>query len=356
MVDICRAAVGCSECFKDGSRLRRGFIDVAQPRFIGTGYWTSAQRILVLMINPGKGRDDEDHRLGAVRIREFGSGQDVLAEIFQRQRDGLHKWGKFMSFCSGSLGLKVDGLALANVAWCSTNGNDYPPWMLNECFNRHTERLVRLLSPDEILLGGSDLRRFRERLKQAAPSARVILTPHYAHRKSREYERQEAQRIQSELGELGIPPANIRGASEVADANVTPGSATASRRTVVLDPVQLPDDSILLTKTDLEDIRKTCAPYGIGLARFSTHRQSGSAYAFTHDGDGQMIFCLDWVWKKRPKRWIRFSKKFTAALQERGLVVSVERGGGHNCAVLEEDLASALDVCAAVYLPPPSAK
>jgi hypothetical protein len=151
------------------------------------------------MINPGEGRNDENHRHGAERIRAFGSGLDILDEIFQSQWNDLPNWGRFTSFYSGSLKLQVDDIALANVAWCSTVGDEYPAWMLNRCFNQHTAPLVRLLNPDVILLSGSKLRRFRAALRLVAPSARVILTPHYAHREGSEYQQNQAQRI---LGEL----------------------------------------------------------------------------------------------------------------------------------------------------------
>jgi hypothetical protein len=199
-----RVAIRCSACFEDG-HLRRSFIDVAQPRLIGKNYWTCPRKILVLMINPGKGCNDEAHRRGAERIRAFGSGLDILDEIFQSQRNDLPNWGKFMPFYSGLLSLCVDELALANVAWCSTVGDKYPASMLDECFIRHTEPLVWLLNPDVILLSGSNIHRFRTKLEHAAPKARVILAPHYAHREGLEYEQTHARRILAELGETAHP-------------------------------------------------------------------------------------------------------------------------------------------------------
>jgi hypothetical protein len=203
LVDLCRNAVGCNECFKDGSTLKRSFIGIPHPRAIGENYWTSQCKILVLMINPGKGRDDAAHRQATERIRAFGSGANILGEIFQRQLDDLPNWGRFVPFFCDKLGLQVDDIALANVAWCSTVRDKYPAWMLDKCFKLHTERLVKLLNPDAILLSGSNIHRFVASLKRAAPSARIILAPHYAHREGREYEETQVKRIRTELEEAG---------------------------------------------------------------------------------------------------------------------------------------------------------
>jgi hypothetical protein len=199
-----RTAVGCSVCFQDGT-LQRSFIDIAHPRLIGADYWTATPRILVLMINPGQGSDDESHREQAKRIRAFGAGQAVLTEIFRTQRNDLGNWGKgrFLAFYCGSLGLHVDELAFANVAWCGTKGNQYPRRMLDECFRRHTAALVRLLAPNFILASGASVHPFKGLLEAVAPAARVICAPHYAHRNGGEYEEHEARRIRAELGMAG---------------------------------------------------------------------------------------------------------------------------------------------------------
>ena len=207
-MELFRVAVKCNECFK--GELQRSFIDVAQPRFIGQNYWTCDRKILVLMINPGQGSDDDAHRRGAALIRAFGDGSDNLGEIFQMQRGDLQNWGKFMHFYCDRLHLCVDDLALANVAWCSTKGNKYPGWMLDNCFNRHTAKLVLLLNPDVILLSGQNLQRFEPKLRRLLPKARIIPCPHFAHREGGKYEDKEVQRILGELGESTSSTATIR--------------------------------------------------------------------------------------------------------------------------------------------------
>ena len=104
----------CKACERCAGLLFR--TTVRQPRFIGKNYWTCHRKILLLMINPGQGRDDEAHRRGAALIREFGDGRNNLDVIFQTQRDDLQNWGRFMHFYCDRLHLSVDDLALANVA------------------------------------------------------------------------------------------------------------------------------------------------------------------------------------------------------------------------------------------------
>jgi len=46
------------------------------------------------------------------------------------------------------MGLTLSRIAMANVAWCATDGNRYPPGMLRRCFSRHTAELLQALRPD----------------------------------------------------------------------------------------------------------------------------------------------------------------------------------------------------------------
>jgi hypothetical protein len=200
-----RRATDCSWCFEqngvENKQLSRSFVDVAQPRFIGEGYWASQKKVLVLLINPGSGagrRDsaDDTHR---DLIQLFGRGQGSIEAVFDHQRSDIDNWGRFTSFYCAGIGLSVDTLALANVAWCGTVGDQYPSWMLTECFSRHGADLVQFLHPSIVLISGSSIRRFRKAVQAIAPQARLILTPHYAHREGKVFEENETQRIRAEL-------------------------------------------------------------------------------------------------------------------------------------------------------------
>jgi len=196
-----RNATRCNSCFEGGIRVERSFIDVPQPRLIGRKYWGRKKRILLLLINPGSGsnrRDtgDETHRN---LIHLFRSGQGTIESIFSHQRGDIQNWGKFVSFYCGSLGLYIDDLAIVNVAWCGTVGDKYPTRMLENCFARHTAHLIQLLDPGVILIGGIAIHVFAKDIQTVAPKARLILTPHYAHREGAAFEQKEAQRIRAEL-------------------------------------------------------------------------------------------------------------------------------------------------------------
>ena len=77
LLQIFRTAIQCNVCFEN-SGLSRGHIKVAHPRPIGPKYLASLMKILVLMINPGKGRSDQDHRDGETRLRAFANGQALI--------------------------------------------------------------------------------------------------------------------------------------------------------------------------------------------------------------------------------------------------------------------------------------
>jgi hypothetical protein len=104
-----------------------------------------------------------------------------------------------VSFYEGVLGLDLDEIALANMAWCSEMRDNYPTWMLRECFHQHTQHLVRVLQPDVILLSGSKLEVFQTPLALACPAAQIVLTPHFAHREGREFEEGRGRLIREEL-------------------------------------------------------------------------------------------------------------------------------------------------------------
>jgi len=200
VLQIFQTAVKCSACFESTS-LRRSVIDLPQPRLIGQSYWSCEKRVLILLINPGSGAARRDNADLAHRnlIALFRSGTGSIDEIFRHQRDDIANWGRFVSFFINRLGLNLSELALANIAWCGTDGNRYPLTMLERCFDRYTSALIRALKPNVILLSGTRVHRFQETLRAIAPNARLVLVPHYAHRERAAFEQAAAQRIRSEL-------------------------------------------------------------------------------------------------------------------------------------------------------------
>lgn len=200
VVSICRTATQCNVCFEDGS-LSRGYIGVAQPRPIGPKYATTVVKVAVLMINPGKGQNDDNHREGEKQIRAFSEGLVPISDVFRRQVLDFPNWGrggKFMSFYE-ALGLDFEEITFVNLAWCSEIQDKYPRQMLAHCLHRHTLPLLRALDPDVVLACGSQVADFKRQIAAALPRARVIQTLHFAHREGREIEAEQTRRVRDEL-------------------------------------------------------------------------------------------------------------------------------------------------------------
>ncbi len=201
---LCRAVMGCRVCF-ERLPLQPAMIDLPQPRWVGAAYWSANQRVVVVLVNPGSGEgynEAADRKLLEI-LHRYKGGTATLQEVFDHQAHDFANWGRgrfARSFFDG-LGLRLDEIAFANIAWCATAGNQYPMPMLIDCFERHTRRLLEILDPDLIVLSGSRTRSFAEAVQQAVPDARVVSTLHYAHRGSLREEEQEINRIRKLLGE-----------------------------------------------------------------------------------------------------------------------------------------------------------
>lgn len=199
---ICTKAVRCRWCF-DNCSLKAPTIDIAQPRWIGRAYWNARPRVLVLMLNPGSGKSRKDNADAKARrlLRSFAKTESGLRKILEHLKQDSRYWGagRFRGFYSTALGLAFEDLAFANVAWCSTRGNKYPVEMLEHCFYHHTQEVLRVLSPDVVLLSGSAVYRFVDSIKQVLPGAKIIRMLHFAHREGRATEAREARRIYRQL-------------------------------------------------------------------------------------------------------------------------------------------------------------
>ena len=185
--DVVSGAMQCRFCF--ALKLRPAFVDLPQPRWIGPDYWITRPRVAVVMLNPGSGTFRSDGADAALRslLHAFAGGEDRLSEILEHQRRDIPSWGRgrFARFFLEGARLRLEQLALLNLAWCATQSNEYPPEMLHACFSRHTRRLLQALAPELVILSGSATHSFAEAVRQALPNARTHCTLHYAHRKGR---------------------------------------------------------------------------------------------------------------------------------------------------------------------------
>jgi hypothetical protein len=204
---LCRKAVKCRWCFTELS-LKAPTIDIAQPRWIGRTYWAARPRVLVLIVNPGSGegrKDDPADKDARRLIRAFSKGRGTLRAITEHFKRDAKGWGggRFKGFYSTDLGLAFEDTAFANVAWCSTCGNRHPPRMLERCFSRHTEYLLRILEPQIVLLSGGGTHRFQTRIAKLLPQAKIITMLHFAHREGGAAWDREKLRIRRQIEKTG---------------------------------------------------------------------------------------------------------------------------------------------------------
>jgi hypothetical protein len=134
--DVVSGAMQCRFCF--ALKLRPAFVDLPQPRWIGPDYWITRPRVAVVMLNPGSGTFRSDGADAALRslLHAFAGGEDRLSEILEHQRRDIPSWGRgrFARFFLEGARLRLEQLALLNLAWCATQSNEYPPEMLHACF------------------------------------------------------------------------------------------------------------------------------------------------------------------------------------------------------------------------------
>lgn len=90
LVTLCRNATSCRVCFDPGApkMLKAPIVDIAQPRWIGDGYWAASPRVVIVGINPGagKGRHDAANRQARELIAAFRDHTRSLVDVFARQR------------------------------------------------------------------------------------------------------------------------------------------------------------------------------------------------------------------------------------------------------------------------------
>ena len=202
---LARNASKCRMCFEDASLgLRAPTIAIAQPRWIGPGYWESRTRVLIVMINPGSGDGRQDGADAEMYRRLIAFRDDpaaTLASVFEHQRRDMPNWGRrrWLKYYVDGLGLNIQEIAFANIAWCATQGNRYPLKMLSNCFKKFTAPLIELLSPRSILLSGSSVHGYKSNIQVIAPNARVICLMNHAHREGKIAEQNELDRVRKML-------------------------------------------------------------------------------------------------------------------------------------------------------------
>ncbi|MCX7144014.1 MAG: RseA family anti-sigma factor [Proteobacteria bacterium] len=197
MEGICRDAVRCNACFESG-QLKRPYVNIAQPRYIGPGYWKAKKRIALAMLNPGAGEANAYDQEALKLIRAFRDGAP-LAPVLEQAREAIPIWagGRYFEFVK-ALGLDLDEIALLNIAWCATAGNKYPDEMLDACWQRHTAPLLNAILPNVIVLSGFAAHRYA-----AIINVKTVKVIHYANRGSIVARTQAIEAARREIEEGG---------------------------------------------------------------------------------------------------------------------------------------------------------
>lgn len=198
-------AVRCRVCF-DLGEVKPALITRAQPRWVGPRYWETSPRIMIVLLNPGSGANRTDAADGRFLslLDAFATNRGRLAAIMDHQADDILNWGggKCARFYLEGLGLKLEKVAFANVAWCATKENDYPLSMRSRCFALHTLPSATVLAPHVLLLSGSDTHRFASAFQDQLPDTRIVPMLHYARRKDLVTEKAELVRVRRIINKI----------------------------------------------------------------------------------------------------------------------------------------------------------
>ncbi len=194
----------CRSCFEEMLG-EPGFIKIAQPRWIGPEYFTSPFKVLLLLSNPGAGNTPKKREANASFrkiLSGYRDGEIDLREFLDFQRQLMQQWGsppgRFLDFYVYGPGLRINELAIGNIAWCSEKDNN-PSKMLSKCFQYHTKELINLLQPHVVILAGRKAQRFEADVKMTVPSPSIVRSLHHAHRGGKAKDHLEYARIKEAL-------------------------------------------------------------------------------------------------------------------------------------------------------------
>lgn len=197
--DYYREVYKCNHCFATlDLPIRRTPQDLPQLRWIGPDYARSKFRIVIALVNPGSAGSGFDGKLNG-ELDLLGRGESSLDRLMSYLKDAMPNWKcshngnyNYETFHTRYLqmGLRLDQLAFVNIALCNaidekSNENKVDERMLKACVDKHSMKLLTLLRPDIVLLGGSTVSKakFREKIRSACPRhTETIEIPHYSFR------------------------------------------------------------------------------------------------------------------------------------------------------------------------------
>ena len=195
-----KQAMSCNFCFKH-QLIQHGSVIKAQPRWIGSEYFSSDERVCVLTINPG----DIGPKSNILKLKSsdylnelielFQNDQLSWIELMKFLEKDMPNWGvgnKYMRLYFDYLGLKPNKSAFLNIMLCSAKKknsrgqflNYYSQRTMQNCFNLHTKKILEALDPNIVILSGKFVHEFAERnnFSELFPSIVFKFLGHYAAR------------------------------------------------------------------------------------------------------------------------------------------------------------------------------
>jgi hypothetical protein len=113
---------------------------------------------------------------------DYKDGRKTLRDLFAFQRQYIPRWGtpsgRFVRFYMDGIGLVLEEVALANIAWCADANNKWPGSMLSQCFQLLTRRLLIAVSPDIAILSGSGTHKYALEVERLVPGCKAVFTLH----------------------------------------------------------------------------------------------------------------------------------------------------------------------------------
>ena len=157
----------CTKCFnnpkitKSGQTLTLAAVSGPQPRWIGSNYFNSPQKICVMLINPGSGDKTPENEWAPLKkmnlARTDKDKETHWKELMETNKNGMPKWGAWDDLYFNSLGLrdKSNSIAFMNMMLCASKGNTYTTNSLDLCFSERSSKLLSLLSPEILIFSGA---------------------------------------------------------------------------------------------------------------------------------------------------------------------------------------------------------
>ena len=163
----CRSCFNNPRVIKSKNTLQIGEIVGPQPRWIGKDYFSSKNKICLILINPGSGdsntpKKDWDYLKELNVVKDSKTKKQIWDKIMSVNSSGMPKWGNWEQLYFRDLGLKEikNEIAFMNFMLCASKNNIYCQSSLQNCFFEKSGELLELLNPNIVIFSGHETIKF----------------------------------------------------------------------------------------------------------------------------------------------------------------------------------------------------